>query len=386
MKIKLFSSLLCSLLSVSYPSISYAQEINLTDVSVNHWAYSALEKVIKKYNFKIGYPDNTFRGNKNITRYEVASLLAQVLEKSDSKSMSGDDLRVIKEMVEKYSLDLEIYKETIKEKIELIEDRMDILDAMTDKQAAIFGDFMDSFPFIIKGDVAFRYQLITQQPGQDFKNQVPQARFSLSLESRENQPIGYGVKILSGGINKITNKWWKLADFNAGIPINVDRLFISYKPANFFEFTIGKFKDPFANTEIYMDEEISPQGALQTFKFNDLSEVFKEVSFTAGEYIVNMDKDFGNTFSLNGSAELKMNFTDFVGVNLKGGYYNYIDANNIAKANIAPEPVVSPTTATFTPRITGNINSNTLDSTGNYKANFNIFNGFAKVIFRINDR
>lgn len=383
MKTKLFSAfLLSSVFSLTYSISAFAEnnQVDLTDVSSEHWAYQALEKLIVKYDLKLGYPDKTFQGNKNITRYEVAALLAQVLDKLEGRKVIKEDIKIIKDISHDYGKDID----KITDKLDSIEDQLDMLQTDSEKQQFNFKNFMDSMPFIISGDIGFRYQLNTQQLGQDFTNQVAQTRISLGLESRQINPIGYGIKIISGGSNRATNTWWKFSDFFAQVPLNFDRFFVTYRPANFFEFTIGRFKDPFSNTEIYLDEEISPQGALQTFKFSDMSDVFKELSFTAGEIVVNMDKDLGNTYSLNGAAELKMNFTDFIGVDLKGGYYHYINAGNIAKANIAP--ATNTTGKTFEPRIIGNTNSNTLDSSGNYAANFNILNGFGKIIFRLSDR
>lgn len=389
MKKRILFSLVAQLCFLSVPFNSFAQNnVELTDVSETHWAYNAIEKLINKYNFKIGYPDKTFKGNKNLTRYEVASLLVQVLDQMDKKNLQTNDMNTIRDLGRDYSKEIDELKSKITNKLDAIEDQLDMLQSESEKNANNFEKFMSSLPFIISGDIGLRYQLNTQNLGQDFKNQVHQTRFSLSVDSKEVNPVGYGARILTGGANRVVNTWWKTADFFARLPVNLDRAFLIYRPANFFEFTLGKFRDPFANSELYMDEEISPQGSLQTFKFTDLSSVVKELSFTAGEYIISMDNSdipfIGNTFSLNGNADVKLNLTDFIGLNLRGGYYHYVGANNIAKANIAPATLTAG--QVFEPKIVGNTNANTLDTNGNYKSNFNIANGFAKLIFRLSDR
>lgn len=50
-----------------------------SDVPQNHWAYDAVELLIKEGIIK-GYPDGTFRGNQNLTRYELAMIIAKLLE------------------------------------------------------------------------------------------------------------------------------------------------------------------------------------------------------------------------------------------------------------------------------------------------------------------
>lgn len=389
MKKQIISCILSQLFLFSLSSISQAQDINttLTDISEDHWSYKSLEKLINKYNFKIGYPDKTFKGNKPITRYEVVALLVQVLDQMPQKNIMQEDINSLNELKTLYSNDIAQFKDDINNKIINLEDQIDSLETETEKNNNNFEKFMSSLPFIIGGDIGFRYQLNTQNLGQDFKNQVHQTRVSLTLDSKNIEPVGYGFRILTGGADRIVNTWWKTADFFARLPLNLDRAFLIYRPVSFLDLTIGKFKDAFSNTEVYMDEEISPQGLLQTLRFKDLSPLIQEISFNAGEYIISMDNSttpiIGNTYSLNGNADIKINITDFIGLNLRGGYYHYIGANNIAKANIPPTTL--PTGQTFTPKITGNTNANTLNADGTYKANFNIVNGFAKLIFRIND-
>ncbi|WP_414622145.1 iron uptake porin [Calothrix sp. CCY 0018] len=53
----------------------------LSDVKPTDWAYQALKSLIEKYDLKLGLPDGTFRGNRAVTRYEFAALLAATLDK-----------------------------------------------------------------------------------------------------------------------------------------------------------------------------------------------------------------------------------------------------------------------------------------------------------------
>lgn len=51
-----------------------------SDVPKGHWAYEALEKLSDK-GIVVGYGDNTYRGDKTLTRYEMAQLVANALAK-----------------------------------------------------------------------------------------------------------------------------------------------------------------------------------------------------------------------------------------------------------------------------------------------------------------
>ena len=46
-----------------------------TDVSPNHWAYTAVNNLVDVYGCLSGYPDGTFRGNEAVTRYEFAAAM-----------------------------------------------------------------------------------------------------------------------------------------------------------------------------------------------------------------------------------------------------------------------------------------------------------------------
>lgn len=53
---------------------------NFSDVSVNHWAYSAVNNLSEDYGCLAGYPDGTFRGEEFVTRYEFAAALETCLD------------------------------------------------------------------------------------------------------------------------------------------------------------------------------------------------------------------------------------------------------------------------------------------------------------------
>ena len=50
-----------------------------TDVPSTHWAYPYVEKLVTQYKVISGYPDNTFRGEKTLNRYEFSKALVASL-------------------------------------------------------------------------------------------------------------------------------------------------------------------------------------------------------------------------------------------------------------------------------------------------------------------
>ncbi|GGS36307.1 S-layer homology domain-containing protein [Deinococcus knuensis] len=51
----------------------------LTDVPAGHWAKDAIDKLVST-GIILGYPDGTFRGTQNLTRYEAAVIIARLLD------------------------------------------------------------------------------------------------------------------------------------------------------------------------------------------------------------------------------------------------------------------------------------------------------------------
>ncbi|MGB4045219.1 MAG: S-layer homology domain-containing protein [Halanaerobiales bacterium] len=73
MKKSLVIAILLLALTVSAFAGSFA------DVPANHWAYEAVNKLVAA-GLITGYPDGTFKGQNTLTRYEVATILARLLE------------------------------------------------------------------------------------------------------------------------------------------------------------------------------------------------------------------------------------------------------------------------------------------------------------------
>lgn len=74
-------------LSITIPLINtqsasaFVPADEMRDLSTNHWAYKAIEALTEKYGVMSGFPDKTFRGSKNMTRYELAAALYKVMTK-----------------------------------------------------------------------------------------------------------------------------------------------------------------------------------------------------------------------------------------------------------------------------------------------------------------
>jgi len=71
---KTFKYAIAVVLSAAMVTPAFAQRDNFPDVADTHWAYEAVAR-LKKEGIITGYPDGTFKGQRMMTRYEMASLL-----------------------------------------------------------------------------------------------------------------------------------------------------------------------------------------------------------------------------------------------------------------------------------------------------------------------
>jgi hypothetical protein len=66
-------------------SMAFAEEIKFKDVPEHHWAEPAVYRLVK-LGATQGYPDGTYRGTKNISRYEMANFLSNLSEKLENQA------------------------------------------------------------------------------------------------------------------------------------------------------------------------------------------------------------------------------------------------------------------------------------------------------------
>lgn len=80
---KKFAALLAAAMTVSAASTSFAAANPFSDVPAGHWAYDAVAQLASDGVIE-GYGDDTFRGDRSITRYEMAQMIAKAMAKNPS--------------------------------------------------------------------------------------------------------------------------------------------------------------------------------------------------------------------------------------------------------------------------------------------------------------
>jgi hypothetical protein len=97
---KPLSLALAAIFSLSAAGVSLAAPANpFTDVPANHWAYDAVSE-LQQNGVISGYGDGTFRGDRTLTRYELAAIVAKI------DSAAGKDNPMVKKLQEEFAAEL----------------------------------------------------------------------------------------------------------------------------------------------------------------------------------------------------------------------------------------------------------------------------------------
>lgn len=83
----------------------------LRDVSPADWAYEALRSLVDRYGCIVGYPDQTYRGNQALSRYEFAAGLNACLNQierliASSEAVLREDIETINRLLQEFEAEL----------------------------------------------------------------------------------------------------------------------------------------------------------------------------------------------------------------------------------------------------------------------------------------
>ena len=98
---KTLCSVLTTALIAGMASTTFAASNPFADVPADHWAYDAVSQLAADGVIE-GYGDSTFKGNRNITRYEMAQMVAKAM----AKNTSGADKALVDKLAVEFADEL----------------------------------------------------------------------------------------------------------------------------------------------------------------------------------------------------------------------------------------------------------------------------------------
>ena len=113
-------------LAVSFVVPAFSATNPFMDVPMNHWAYDAIGQ-LAAHGILSGYPDGTYKGQQQTTRYELASALARALAVVDMTKASKQDVEMLKRLVVEFKDELEalgVRVDELDERVAVLEDRL----------------------------------------------------------------------------------------------------------------------------------------------------------------------------------------------------------------------------------------------------------------------
>ncbi|HEY9843675.1 MAG TPA: S-layer homology domain-containing protein, partial [Candidatus Obscuribacterales bacterium] len=116
-------ALISALLSTSFVALTplpglAQQQASFTDMPAEHWAAKAVTELVEKYGVMAGFPDNTFKGTRTISRYEAAAAFYQVMLRMSTVedltrrigNVALEDLKTMKALHEEFQQELDTLK------------------------------------------------------------------------------------------------------------------------------------------------------------------------------------------------------------------------------------------------------------------------------------
>jgi len=97
--------------------------VEITDVSEDHWAYESVQLMVDRGYISL-YEDDTFEGTNRVSRYELAEILANLLEdlENGEVEMADEDIDILRELSVEFrdelvevAADMDLFQERIEE-------------------------------------------------------------------------------------------------------------------------------------------------------------------------------------------------------------------------------------------------------------------------------
>ena len=196
-----------------------------SDVTPNDWAYQAVED-LSEQGVVEGYPDGTFKGERNITRYEMAQIIARMLAKEDQ--LNAEQRATLDKLAGEYA------------------DELANLGVRVSNLEKKVGNIYWS------GDARMRYQSksLDQKDGWN-------GRIRINVKGQVND---------STYVNGLLRSDMNFKDSETSNTY-MQRLYVRHAFGDKVEATLGKYDQFFGQTGVFFDSEI--KGAELAFHAND---------------------------------------------------------------------------------------------------------------------
>ncbi len=215
-----------------------------------------------------------------------------------------------------------------------------------------------------KGDMRYRHESFYVEDTQDRNRH--RVRIRVGFSARVNETVKVGFQMASGSDDPVSTNQSLDGGFSSK-NLMIDIAYFDWRPHNFSRVKIigGKMKNPFfraGKSELVWDSDLRPEGGVITYsKTQGDWALFANL----GGFWIEERSGGADTGLLGAQAGLKRSFES--GHFLVGGsYYDYTNIKDQAPIFDATDPF-----------------GNSIDANGNYRFDYDVFETFAEVGFKV---
>jgi hypothetical protein len=179
-----------------------------------------------------------------------------------------------------------------------LEDRVTKVEAQSKKTSEAVAKQLGSMTF--GGDMRFRYEAFYGQQNTLASAETPgtfgnplstrqrlRLRARFSVRGKVNDEFDWGLRLTTGSFADVISTNQTLTDFFTRKPFALDQAYFNYRPKSLqskqqvFQIQAGKFDTPWTRTELTWDNDLSPEGVNESYRYAFKKSVFKNVALVA---------------------------------------------------------------------------------------------------------
>ena len=258
-----------------------------SDVPSDSWAYQAVDQLATAGIIN-GYPDGTFKGQNNITRYEMAQMIAKGMANQDRAN--AEQQAMLNRLADEFSNELN----TLGVRVAKLEDRV--------------GNVK------VTGDARINYIGKEGGDGYDYEDKIT-ARVRLGLDAKVNKNTSVKARITSGSI--------ELGDSSKEAQANWDLAYVEHKFGKNVVVDAGRYTQKFGGGLIYSSNF---DGVGATAKLGDKVTLNGAYGYmTAGRFAKTSKADNGDVGLINANVAVNDRFGF-------GGMFAHVGTTNKSEA------------------------------------------------------
>jgi hypothetical protein len=261
--------------------------------------------------------------------------------------------------------------EALSDRLQELQDLVDRQDAEMDRQGTLLQQVDRALAPAVTGSVGTRYQFASTFSGAPLAN-LPQTRLRLGVQSRQPGPLRYEVRLVTGAADLPNQSWVPFGAFWGKTPVFLDRYALGWRPWEPLDITVGKFADPFANSELLWDNDVQPAGLVAALNLKHVLPAGLSGAVTAGPLVLAANGSDGGAYAAAAKVAFSHETSPWLKLDLAASYLDFINAGAMANpaTTLGPRPALAL--------------RNRLDDSGtSLRYDYNLVNLFGRATFEL---